>query len=183
MGRSQQIILAELTRVFSAGELLGQARFVDEVAEAPKIVCIGAGRVGLAMAGFAKRLSHLGKDAFNYNDITLPALGPGDLAVFGSGSGETESIVCLAHIAKSLGLRLALVTSAPRSRLASLSDSIVVLDCANKLDPTAAGGSVQPMTSLFEQASQVFLDGAVLDLMSVLGVSEDDMRRRHNAIE
>ncbi|MGJ5708513.1 6-phospho-3-hexuloisomerase, partial [Staphylococcus equorum] len=41
----------------------------------------------------------------------------------------------------------------------------------------------QPLGSLFEQASQVFLDSIVLDLMTELKVDEEAMQQNHANLE
>ncbi|MGJ5705946.1 6-phospho-3-hexuloisomerase, partial [Staphylococcus equorum] len=41
----------------------------------------------------------------------------------------------------------------------------------------------QPLGSLFEQASQVFLDSIVLDLMTKLKVDEEAMQQNHANLE
>jgi 6-phospho-3-hexuloisomerase len=177
------LIIEELTQVFSNTDFSNQEELLDEISSARKIVCAGAGRVGLAVAGFSKRLRHLGKDAFWIDDMTLPRMSGGDLMIIGSGSGETETILGLARIGKRQGLRIAIVTSARESTLRQLADVAVVLNCPNKFAENAGVRSNQPMTTLFEQACQVYLDGVVLDLMNELGVSDSDMKERHNVIE
>lgn len=176
-------ILAELAAVFAGTDTTSVPRFVQEVQSANRVVCIGAGRVGLALTGFAKRLMHLGKEAFWINDSTLPKLGSGDLMVVGSGSGETESVLSLVQIAKRNGLRIALVTSEPASSMATISDTFVALNCPSKVNREGRPSSIQPMTTLFEQACQVFLDALVLEIMESSGISAELMEERHNVIE
>lgn len=176
-------ILAELHRVFIAQNMVNQEIFLERIVAAEKVVCVGAGRVGLALAGFAKRLRHLGKDAFWIHDVTLPRMDGNDLMVVGSGSGETESIVAFGRIAKREGLEVALVTSTPLSRLSEIADVVVLIP---KLEPAIAGsqgGSIQPMTTLFEQSCQIYLDATVLRLMELLQTSGKQMSELHNGIE
>ena len=183
MSSSTDVVLLELNRVFATSSLEGRQQLIEAIIESDRIVALGAGRVGLAMAAFAKRLSHLGKTAYWHGDATLPRLGVGDLMLVGSGSGETESIVCLADLARRQGLGIALITSNPQSTLLRMSQASVILNCPNKLTSDVGGGSVQPMTTLFEQSCSIFLDSLVLDLMLLMNVSEAAMQERHNAIE
>jgi 6-phospho-3-hexuloisomerase len=178
-----QTILDELGQVFRDTSVEHEQQFVQELVRSRRVVCVGAGRVGLALAGFAKRLRHLGKDAFWIEDATLPRTGAGDLMVIGSGSGETESIVTLANLGKREGLDIALLTATTHSRLAAVADVSVVLNCPSKTANDTVVNSVQPMTTLFEQAAQLYLDAIVLELMEELNVSDADMRGRHNGIE
>lgn len=182
MTKSTNLVLAELVNVFESDDLAGHESVIREIVSANRIVCVGAGRVGLAVAAFAKRLRHLGKDAFWIEDVTLPRMSSGDLMLIGSGSGETETVACLGRIAKRLGLRIALITASQRSTIMDLADSAVTLNCPSKfqLDRTF---SLQPMTSLFEQAAHIYMDSLVLDLMEAIGVTAQQMEERHNAIE
>ena len=178
-----QEILDELSWVFASSTLAGEARLVETIISAGTVVCAGAGRVGLATAGFAKRLGHLGKEAFWIGDTTLPRTGTGDLMFISSGSGETRSIVTIGEVAKQNGLTIALLTCTDDSTLSRLADVQVTLNCPSKLNAEKEKMSKQPMTTLFEQACQIYLDSIVLELMAVTGRSEIEMMGRHNAIE
>jgi 6-phospho-3-hexuloisomerase len=176
-------ILDELSQVFALTDVANESLFLEELAGANQIVCVGAGRVGLALAGFAKRLRHLGKDAFWIGDQTLPRMGEGDLMLIGSGSGETQTIVGLGELGLQQGLKVALVSSAKDSRLSKIAHVTVVLNCPNKSSREGTISSQQPMTSLFEQSCHIYLDAIVLELMLKLGISNAEMEDRHNAIE
>jgi 6-phospho-3-hexuloisomerase len=178
-----KIVLAEVERVFASTDFSGESAFLEDVCAARQIVCVGAGRVGLALAGFAKRLRHLGKDAFWIEDQSVPRMGKGDLMVVGSGSGATKSIVGLAEIALGQDLRIALLTATRESPLSQMAHAAVVLNCPSKNSEAGSIKSQQPMTTLFEQAAQIYLDSVVLDLMAMLSVSADEMEMRHNVIE
>ncbi len=183
MPANPNAIVDELRQVFATGTPEGELKFIENLMSSTKIVCAGAGRVGLSMASFAKRLRHMGWEAYWIQDVTLPRLGEGDLMLIGSGSGETESIVSLGEIAVREKLRLGLVTATPSSRLANLADFCVVLQCSTKHSVVLEGRSSQPMTSLFEQACLIYLDSLVVELMFLMDVSEAQMKERHNTIE
>lgn len=176
------LVLAELQTVFGTDNPNGEEELLRLLSDGEKVVCVGAGRVGLAMAAFAKRLRHLGKDAFWFDDVTLPRLGAGDVMIIGSGSGETESIATLARIAKREGLSLALITRSPKSSIREISDVTVELPALN-FSPMSSVGSAQPMTTLFEQSCGLYLDAIVLELMELWGQTNASMAERHNAIE
>ena len=178
-----ETILSELHGALSQVDPEQEDSFVAEILRAPDIVCAGAGRVGFAINGFAKRLRHLGKNAYSIGDVTLPHIPAGGLMVLGSGSGETETTVVLGKIAKREGLRIALVTASTESRLAEIADAVVVLNCPSKNSQPDKAQSIQPMTTLFEQALHIYLDSIVLELMVQTGMSSGDMKRLHNAIE
>lgn len=178
-----QLVLEELVAVFAGGPPVGEKQLLEEISRASRVVCVGAGRVGLSMASFAKRLAHLGLQSYWINDVTLTKFQPGDLMLIGSGSGETETSVTMGRLAKQFGLRLGLITTSESSRLAELADFLLVLDCPSKTGVNSRVKTSQPMTSLFEQATLVYLDSVVLELINLMCIPEDAMKERHNNLE
>jgi 6-phospho-3-hexuloisomerase len=87
------------------------------------------------------------------------------------------------EIAKSKGLKIALVTSTDSSPMRSLADATVALNTPSKSSESSRVFSIQPMTTLFEQTLSIFLDSVVLDLMEKFGETSESMWGRHNAIE
>lgn len=65
MQNSMDQVLAEISLAVSNTVLEGYEEFLDLIKkDDTKVICIGAGRVGLAMRGFAMRLGHLGIEAY-----------------------------------------------------------------------------------------------------------------------
>lgn len=176
-------ILKEIEHCLTSTDFSTYEDFLKMLEATHTIAAIGAGRVGLVMQSFVMRLMHLGFQAHFLGDVTVPKLGNGDLLLIGSGSGATKSILNYAQIAKSEGLKLALITSNPDSAISSISDHQFILNAPNKNSPSNYLKSVQPMTTLFEQTLQIFLDSTVLDLMNLLKITSDDMWNKHNVIE
>jgi 6-phospho-3-hexuloisomerase len=143
----------------------------------------GAGRVGLMMKTFAMRLNHLGLNSYFLGEMNLPATGKGDLLVIGSGSGNTQSVVTIAEIARSKGLDVICVSSNTDSKIVNLSSSVIHLNCQTKESVNEPKLSIQPMTTIFEQSLLIFLDALVLKLMETLGEDNESMSKRHNVIE
>jgi 6-phospho-3-hexuloisomerase len=158
-------------------------RLQDEILKAEKIVVCGAGRVGMAIRGFAMRLGQLGLRAYALGDATVPSIGRGDLLLVSSGSGETQTIYDLVEIAKRNGAHVALVTGNPDSRMGKLADSIVQIKAPSKTNPVEGVVSMQPMTTLNEQCLGIFFDALVLGLMDKMGESSDTMWARHSNLE
>jgi 6-phospho-3-hexuloisomerase len=184
MSSSLEKVIAEISGAIQKTQLVGYADFLAIIENSgSKIVCTGAGRVGLAMRGFTMRLNHLGIDAHFLGETIVPHTGPGDLLIVGSGSGSTASILKLVEIAKSKGLKIALVTSTNTSPMRDLSDASVLLHTPNKTSQSSELVSIQPMTTLFEQSLSIFLDSVVLDLMEKFGETSASMWARHNVIE
>ena len=64
MSNSLAKVIAEISDEIQGTNLEGYSEFLSTInKDGSKIVCTGAGRVGLAMRGFAMRLNHLGIDA------------------------------------------------------------------------------------------------------------------------
>ncbi len=184
MSNSLEKVIAEISGAIQGTHLEGYSKFLSTInKDGSKIVCTGAGRVGLAMRGFTMRLNHLGIDAHFLGETIVPHTGPGDLLIVGSGSGSTGSILKLVEIAKSKGIKISLVTSNNSSPMSKLADATVILNTPNKSSTRAGVHSIQPMTTLFEQTLAIFLDSVVLDLMEKFGETTESMWGRHNVIE
>ena len=184
MKGSLKSILEELALSVSRSSLEGHAEFLNLFEkDGSKIICTGAGRVGLAMRGFAMRLMHLGFDSHFLGETIVPNLGSRDLLLVGSGSGSTKSILTLVEIAKAQELRIGLITATKKSPMRELATAVVELHSPNKYSDDPAMTSIQPMTTLFEQTLSIYLDATVLDLMQKFGESSASMWARHNSIE
>ncbi|MDG0825629.1 SIS domain-containing protein, partial [Staphylococcus equorum] len=113
-------------------------------------------------------------------ESTTPSITENDLFVIISGSGSTEHLRLLADKAKAVGAEVVLLSTNPASAIGELANAVIELPAGTKYD---AEGSAQPLGSLFEQASQVFLDSIVLDLMTKLKVDEEAMQQNHANLE
>jgi len=170
------------------------ARFLDEILKAKRIYVMGAGRSGLVAKAFAMRLMHLGFQAYVVGETITPAMKPGDLMVVFSGSGKTKTVADIAETAKDIGGRLALISSDKSSRIAMISDSVVIIESQRDAvkDDTAEfeirqmmgeHKSFAPLGTIFETASMVFADAIVSRLMEITRMEEKDLKTRHANIE
>jgi 6-phospho-3-hexuloisomerase len=156
----------------------------DEIQQARRVFIAGRGRTGLIMRGFAMRLMHLGLAAYVVDDVTTPAIAPGDLLIVGSGSGRTESLVGAAARAQSLGARVALVTAAAESPIGERAACVLNISAPSPKNASpGAPTSIQPMGSLFEQALGLLLDALIVQLMGEMGVDAEAMFARHANLE
>jgi len=178
-----EVILSELNNTLKTSDFTDLNNFIIKITNASNIVVFGAGRVGLMMQTFAMRLNHLGLNSYFLGELSLPATGQGDLLIIGSGSGNTQSVVSIAEIARSKGLDVICVTANVNSKIASLSSSIMHLNCQTKESVAESKLSIQPMTTIFEQSLLIFLDALVLQLMETMGENNESMLKRHNVIE
>lgn len=121
-------INAILDNIKNAEEFLDEEtidKFEDIIIESKNIFVTGAGRSGLAAKAFAMRLMHLGLSAYVVGETISPAIYEDDCIIAISGSGETNTIVSAAKIAKNRGSKVLAVTSYPESTLGKLSDAYV----------------------------------------------------------
>lgn len=176
-------ILLEMETVLSKVSEKDVDGLVAAVRTSNKIVLVGAGRVGLAVRGFAMRLGHLGLTSHMIGDATVPSVGKNDLLLVASGSGETETIFQLVSIAKKNGASVALITGNPDSRMGKIADLIVELRAPSKVKAVEGFTSLQPMTTLNEQSLAIFFDALVLGLMDEMGETHDTMWKRHSNLE
>ena len=136
------------------------------LAAARRIGVHGCGREGLQMKGFAMRLFHLGLPVAVVGDMTMPALGAGDVFFASSGPGETGTVLTLLRTARAAGAANLVITAQ------TMAD-----------DQGARRTSVLPMGSLFEGAMFLLFEIMVLRIKDLLAVDDDAMRARHTNME
>ena len=142
----------------------------------------GAGRSGFVGRCFAQRMMHLGIKSCFVSDAITPQYTSKDLVLIISGSGETTSPVAIAQKAKKIGGSIALLTGNPKSTIGELSDIIIKIEGKSK-DTATSQETLAPYTSLFDISTLSVLDSIGGTLMKILGVSEDDIDKRHATIE
>jgi len=161
-------------------------RFINLVIKAPRIYIIGAGRSGLVAKAFGMRLVHLKKKVFIVGETITPAMRKGDVLIAVSGSGKTTWVIEVAKASKSLGGKVAAITWDPKSELANLADSIVLIkseaiprEIKGYTTRELMGLPLPPLGSLFEISTLIFFEACVLELMNRLGIAEEEMRKIH----
>lgn len=154
------------------------------LAGARRIGTHGLGREGLQMRGFAMRMFHLGMPVGVVGDMTMPALGRGDVFLTSSGPGETTTILTLMKVAKDAGATVILLTAEPDGGAARLADFTLLIPAQTMAsDQGAAKTSVLPMGSAFEGALFVLFEVMVLKLKALKNASPEEMRARHTNME
>jgi 6-phospho-3-hexuloisomerase len=175
------LIVKELENTFSQLENNAYQTFGESVTQATRVFVAGKGRSGFIANSFAMRLNQLGKVSYVVGETTTPSISSNDLFIIISGSGSTEHLRILAEKANSInGAQVALITTKSDSKIGQLSDLSVILPAGTKHD---AEGSIQPLGSLFEQSSLMFLDSVVLGLMSEDDIDEITMQQNHANLE
>jgi 6-phospho-3-hexuloisomerase len=175
--------LAELSRLFARLPEDSADGLVEAIVAARRIVVFGCGREGLQMRGFAMRLFHLGRDVSVWGDMTMPAVGAGDLLFVSAGPGDLATARVLVERARKAGAHTALVTAQPAGGLAHLVDVVTVIPAQTMADDTGPGLSVLPMGSLFETAQMIFFELVILKLRARFGETPESMRARHTNLE
>ena len=189
-------IKAILDNIVSAEEFLDEEaidKFEDIIIGSNNIFVTGAGRSGLAAKAFAMRLMHLGLSAYVVGETISPAIYEDDCIVAISGSGETNTIVSAAKIAKNRGSKVLALTSYPDSTLGQLCDSYILVkgrtkkevDDENYMKRQIHGNytSLTPLGTAFELTTLVFLDAIVSELMEKMHQTESDLKARHTVLE
>ena len=189
-------IKAILDNIESAQEFLDEKaieEFEDIIINSKNIFVTGAGRSGLAAKAFAMRLMHLGLSAYVVGETISPAIYEDDCIVAISGSGETNTIVSAAKIAKNRGSKVLALTSYPESTLGQLADSYILVkgrtkkevDDENYMKRQIYGNytSLTPLGTAFELTTLVFLDAIVSELMEKMHQTESDLKARHTVLE
>ena len=123
-------IRAILDNIESAQDYLDEEaieKFEDIIISSKNIFVTGAGRSGLAAKAFAMRLMHLGLSAYVVGETISPAIYEDDCIIAISGSGETNTIVSAAKIAKNRGSKVLALTSYPDSTLGQMCDSYILV--------------------------------------------------------
>ena len=189
-------INAILNNIRNAEEFLDDKaidEFENVIIQSKNIFVTGAGRSGLAAKAFAMRLMHLGLSAYVVGETISPAIYEDDCIVAISGSGETNTIVSAAKIAKTRGSKVLALTSYPESSLGQLADTYILVkgrtnkeeDDENYMKRQIHGNytSLTPLGTAFELTTLVFLDAIVSELMEKMQQTESDLKARHTVLE
>lgn len=146
------------------------------------IFIYGAGRSGFIGRCFAQRLMHLGLKSCFISDAVTYQYTNKDLLFIISGSGETTSSIAIAQRAKEIGGKIFLLSTNPESTIGKISNYTIKISGKSK-DIAKTEDTLAPYTSLFDISSLAVLDSIGGILMNILGVSEEDIDKRHASIE
>lgn len=178
-------VVGELSGLFDRIDEGGVEKLIGAIQSCNSLFVAGVGRSGLLLRCFTMRMMHMGKPVYFVGDVTTPSIAQGDMLLIGSGSGETGSLVAMAKKAKSLGVKVALISANPTSTIAGMADLTVVVPgpTPKGVGSFEAAPSRQPMGNLLEQGVFLLLDVVVMKLMEKLGKTSDEMFRRHANLE
>ncbi len=179
---SVELILSELRGAVASVDPTALREAAGLLLGADRVFAAGAGRSRLALGMGAMRLMHFGLAVHMVGDVTTPAIGPGDVLLAASGSGETRGLVHAAEAAAHAGAAVIALTATPGARLASLARVVLSVDAAAKFDRSGVA-SKQYGASLFEQAVVLTLDALFHALWQASGIDAATLWARHANIE
>jgi 6-phospho-3-hexuloisomerase len=174
MKESIDYILESIKKTFES-EVENTDKFVDQIIASKKVFIYGVGRSGLIAKAFAIRLVQMGLEVYFVGETITPIVEEGSLVIIVSHTGETMSAIQTANIVRRVGARVTTITAHPHSKLATASNLVIVIHPPKDEDRKR----LAPLGTLFEDATVIYLDSIVADLMEKLGQGEGAMRRRH----
>ncbi|PKH25762.1 sugar isomerase [Enterobacterales bacterium CwR94] len=155
-------------------------QLMEEICNAKTIQLYAMGRMQLSVRGFAMRLKHMGFDSYLVYDTTTPYLGKGDLLIVHCAVTNVE--LNIIKLAKEAGARIVLLTAHPENAHGEYADLAV------RVPGQIFGGehevpSMQPMSTLLEQALFLFTDIVTLMLIEKKKIDMDAMKASHTNLE
>lgn len=156
------IILSEIEGVLSQIREDQVNDVLQSFSKEQRVFVDGEGRSGFSARGFAMRLMHIGYTVYFVGETITPAMREGDVFIAVSGSGKSANVLNDAKKAKNTGAEVIAVTSKADSPLADLADKVLVIPGTVKGDSGAGRGSVQLLSSLFDQSLHIVLDALCL---------------------
>ncbi|MBF0104011.1 MAG: sugar isomerase [Deltaproteobacteria bacterium] len=182
-GANSRQVMTEIDAVLSRVTPSEVETLVQEIMSAEKVFVVAVGRVFLALQCFCKRLVHLGINANIVGAVNEGAFTEKDLLLVASGSGESVFPKVIAEKAVKLKGRIGLITSAESSTIKSMAHFAVHLPCPTKNDKNRGVISIQPMSTLFDQALHIFGDIVSLSIQNRKHIPKDELWRFHANLE
>ncbi|HAX52239.1 MAG TPA: sugar isomerase [Lachnospiraceae bacterium] len=176
-------VLDECQKALEAIEPDKVQSYLEMITGAEQVFFIGVGRVLLSLEAIAKRYAHLGIRVVVVGQITEPAITQKDVLIVGSGSGGTLYPAGIARKAKSIGAKVIHIGSNPDSPLKDTADLFVRIPVESRAKKKDEIHSVQPMTSLFEQALLLFGDITAMMLIEDRRIDIDSLWQYHANLE
>lgn len=171
---AREQIIFEINEALSKVDAKSIDRLIDDILSSDRVFLTGVGRVYLSLQAFAKRLSHLGVEAYCVGDTIERAMTKKSLLIVGSGSGCSIVPVAIAKKAKEFGGKVVHIGSNPNGDVAQYSDYMVRIPTRTRLYLEEEMDSKQPMTSLFEQS--LLLLGDAVSMLIIERSQERDLR-------
>lgn len=183
-------VLNEIDTVLASVDETKLEAMVDMLTNNPDVKVLGysAGRMGSGLKAFVMRLNHLGIKASFFGDNYVPPMNSNDVFICCSNSGTTKSVVNILEIFKAkAGGKVISFVGNENSKMAELSDIAIKFKTCNgglnSADDPSKINSIQPMTTLTEQAMFVLFDLIVMMIIDKLNININDTKQYHSNIE
>ncbi|HWL45165.1 MAG TPA: MurR/RpiR family transcriptional regulator [Ilumatobacter sp.] len=185
----EKLVAAETTALRSTLaqlDLTALAAAVAAVSTAPRVNVYGVGVSGLVAQDLWHKLMRIGRNCQVFDDVHLALtsaalLGPGDVVVAVSHSGEVIDVLEPVRLSKAGGATVVAITSQPKSSLARLADQVLQSAArTEQLLPGAMAGRASQLLvtdALFVGVAQTDFDGA-LRAMRATTAALDGRRRK-----
>lgn len=178
----RESILNELTDVLQKQSAQEVEQAADRIDSYPRVFVCGAGRSGLMLSAFAMRLVQMGKCAYVVGETVTPAIGPGDLLIAASASGNTHTVCHYAQTGKKAGADLLVISASAQSALACIEKPTILLNVPHKDQTDRQVQQGQMMGSLFEQ-SLLLLGDWMAQYLAEKNGKKQEMRKLHANLE
>lgn len=195
-------IVNEIDNIIQSVPEKQTTKLINQILKSNRVFLIAIGRVNLSLQCFGKRLSHLGVKVELVGSLTEKPASKKDLLIVASGSGESIVPIEITKKAKKIGCKICHITSAKKSTIRSMSDFVVELKAPSKSDSnkkksnnftsikeslfdstSKSKKSIQPMSTLFDQALHIYGDIVALEIMNILKISKKNIWKFHANLE
>ena len=170
-----QDLLRRIGAVMDQADWASFLELADMLPRVRQTFVTGAGRSGLVARSFGMRLMHAGLPAYIPGETITTSIGPSDLLVGISCTGQTGSTEYFARRAKQFGAKVVVLTAEIDSPLARVADKIVLIPAH---DP-----DIVLRAAVFEHAISVSLDAVFNVLSARLKLDQAAFQRRHANLE
>jgi 6-phospho-3-hexuloisomerase len=172
-------VLNEIQGVTSALDTDQLQSLADALILANRIFVTGEGRSGFMGKAFAMRLMHLGLSVHAIGETVTPSVRATDTLLALSGSGTTAGTVRVAEQAAAIGAAVWAITTDRSSPLGQVADHHLVIPAATKYRRADEAPTIQPLSSLFDQATHICLDVVCLLIAGQRGVDNAGAAKAH----
>lgn len=172
-------ILAEISDVIHKVKVEELNQFVSCITKDKRIFVDGEGRSGLMAKGFAMRLMHIGYTVYVVGETITPAVSENDVFIVISGSGESSGVLADTKKAAEKGSKVLAVTSKLDSSIAKLAETVLIVPGTIKSDNGENRGTIQLLSSLFDQSLHIILDAVCLMLSKRDQISNNEATKIH----
>lgn len=176
-------VLDELRRTLNRVDEVQFDAVADVLSLADRVFVIGVGREGLAARAFAMRLMHTGATVHWGWDDTTPGVAADDVMVMVNGSGSIGHLDYVFGQVRATGATTVVVTGVPTAATPMAADHVLTVPASVYHGTGELVPSVQPMGSLFEQATGLVFDLLVLEVAARKGRSFSELAARHRNFE